>query len=84
MLEAERKKKDDRFIIADKSLDSFEAVQLQFEPEGQKELPLDNQSVVKEIWRIRKNETFNLRELVDQSVLIDQVRQDRDKKRSLK
>lgn len=28
MLEAERKKKDDRFIIADKSLDSFEAVQL--------------------------------------------------------
>ena len=26
MLEAERKKKDDRFIIADRSLDSFEAV----------------------------------------------------------
>jgi len=26
MQEAERKKKDDRFIIADKSLDSFEAV----------------------------------------------------------
>ena len=47
-------------------------------------MPLDNQSVVKEIWRIRKNETFNLRELVDQSVLIDQVRQDRDKKRSFK
>ena len=28
LMEAERRKKDDRFIIADKSLDSFEAVQL--------------------------------------------------------
>ena len=83
-MEAERRKKDDRFIIADKSLDSFEAVQLQFEPEGQKELPINNQQVVKEIWRIRKHEKFNLRDLLDQSVLIDQVRQDRDRKRSLK